>query len=452
MVEWSLPPYLTRGPPPSIRPAPQKSPRDPRLALPLQFVIDWVPWIVSGAVASITSALVAAWFSRRGAAVREELAKGHRQASANVLREHGLLTGVLDTMEHGVIVAEPPGRFVAFNAAMRRIVGWKPSDGPPEKWVGTYRAFQPDETTPIDRDDWGLLKALRGEDSEPVDAYFAHGGGGGVHVHAVSRPVRDDEGALLGGAVVMHDVTEWRSAEAQRESLIVDLERRNKELERFTYAVSHELRSPLVTIKGFMDLLAKDVAEGDTERLKVDIDRIGGAVGMMSGLLEDLLGLSRSGVVVDAAGSVDLEELVDEVVRVLDGPIERAGAEVLIGENLPTVVGDRRRLFEVFQNLIENSLKFMGDQPAPRIEVGVREEGSQTICCVKDNGIGISEGDRERVFRIFERLNPSIEGSGVGLALVKGIIEAHRGSVWVEPGEGGVGSTLCFTLPKPGNG
>lgn len=417
------------------------------MSIALLSLAGLVPWVVPSALGVGAVTLVFVILDRRASTLRAEIEARYREAATTRDRERAILEAVLETMEEGVVVARPDGRFVVFNHAARRMGGREPVDVGPEDWPRTYHAFHADERTPLAEEDLVLLRAIRGEEPEPRDAYFRHDDGTGVHVRAVAKPVRDDAGTLLGGVLVLRDTTERRRYGAEREALIEDLEGRNRELGRFTYTVSHELRSPLVTIRGFLGLLRKDSVEGDTERLALDMGRIAEAVETMSGLLEDLLELSRSGVVVDASGTVDLGELVREVVRVLEGPVEAAGAEILVAEGLPSVRGDRRRLFEVFQNLIENALKFMGDQASPEINVGFREERERTVCCVRDNGIGIPEEHRERVFGIFERLGASVEGTGVGLALVKGIVEAHGGTVWVESGEAGVGSTFCFSLP-----
>jgi signal transduction histidine kinase len=130
------------------------------------------------------------------------------------------------------------------------------------------------------------------------------------------------------------------------------------------------------------------------------------------------------------------------------GQLEERGITVTIQPNLPVVFGDRQRLTEVLQNLIDNATKFMGDEPKPKIEIGQQgEEDSKPVFFVKDNGIGISSKYHEQVFGLFNKLNPDVEGTGIGLALVKRIIEIHGGRIWVES-EVGKGSTFCFTLGK----
>lgn len=135
--------------------------------------------------------------------------------------------------------------------------------------------------------------------------------------------------------------------------------------------------------------------------------------------------------------------------RLLEGRIREAGAEIELAADLPVVSCDRSRLLQVFQNLIENAVKFMGEQPRPRIRVGCRRRQGEPVLFVEDNGIGIDAADQERVFGLFDRLRRTAEGTGVGLALVKKIVEVHGGRVWIESTGQGHGTRVCFTLPEP---
>ncbi len=226
-----------------------------------------------------------------------------------------------------------------------------------------------------------------------------------------------------------------------------ELESKNAELERFTYTVSHDLKSPLVTITGFLGFLEKDVARGEPARVERDIERIRSAALTMSRLLDELLELSRIGRVTHPPEDVAMDELAREAVELLSGPIEQRGVEVSIADPMPTVRGDRIRLLEIFQNLVENGIKFMGTQPAPRIEIGHEDRDEHTVFYVRDNGQGIPPKHHEKVFGLFERLQPDeTEGTGVGLALVKRIVEVHGGRIWVESKGLGHGSTFVFTV------
>ncbi len=236
---------------------------------------------------------------------------------------------------------------------------------------------------------------------------------------------------------------------AERERLIAELEAKNAELERFNYTVSHDLKSPLVTIKGFLGLLRRDAANGDVERLDHDVQRISAAADKMHTLLEELLELSRIGHQVHEPDEVRMRDLAFEAVELVGGSIDESDAEIEIAHDLPPAVGDRVRLIEVYQNLITNALKYMGSQNAPRIEIGCQQNGSGPCFYVRDNGLGIDPRYHEKIFGLFERLDARSEGSGVGLALVKRIVEMHGGRIWVESKGLGAGSTFYFTLEPP---
>ncbi len=235
---------------------------------------------------------------------------------------------------------------------------------------------------------------------------------------------------------------------AEREGLIAELEAKNAELERFNYTVSHDLKSPLVTIKGFLGLLRRDAANGDLDRLDHDVQRISAAADKMHTLLEELLELSRVGHQVGHAAEVSLSDLAFEALELAGGLIAESEAEIDIAPDLPPVVGDRVRLVEVYQNLITNALKYMGSQSAPRIEIGHENNGNGRSFYVRDNGVGIDPRYHDKIFGLFERLDAGSEGSGIGLALVKRIIEMHGGRIWVESQGVGCGSTFYFTLPS----
>lgn len=232
-----------------------------------------------------------------------------------------------------------------------------------------------------------------------------------------------------------------------RKNLITELENKNAELERFTYTVSHDLKSPLFTIRGFLGYLEQDALSGNVERLRGDIQRITDATDKMQRLLNELLELSRIGRLNNEHTDFGFEELAREAAELVHGRIMERNITLAIETGLPVVRGDRVRLAEVMQNLIDNAAKFMGTQQDPRIEIGqAGEEDNKPIFYVRDNGIGIAPEHFDRVFGLFNKLDPRSDGTGIGLALVKRIIEVHGGRIWVES-EPGKGSTFFFTLP-----
>jgi signal transduction histidine kinase len=244
------------------------------------------------------------------------------------------------------------------------------------------------------------------------------------------------------------ELVERKRVEAEIRKINEELGSKNEELERFTYTVSHDLKAPLVTINGFLGYLEQDAQSGDTERLQSDIHRIQDATKKMQRLLNELLELSRVGRMVNPSETIPFTALAQDALDLVHGQLEKGGIAVELDPNLPAIYGDRQRLTEVLQNLIENAAKFMGEQPQPRIEIGQQgEEDGKPVFFVRDNGIGIEPEYHERVFGLFEKLNTNTEGTGIGLALVKRIIEFHGGRIWVES-EAGKGTTFCFTLPK----
>ena len=231
-----------------------------------------------------------------------------------------------------------------------------------------------------------------------------------------------------------------------RKELIAELESKNSELERFTYTVSHDLKSPLFTIRGFLGYLEQDALAGNHARMKADMQRITAATEKMQRLLNELLELSRIGRLRNTPERIPFEDLAREAVELVQGRIMQHNIAVIIQPGLPEVVGDRQRLLEVIQNLVDNAAKFMGGQSQPRIEIGQEgENAGMPVFFVRDNGIGIAPEYHERVFGLFNKLDVKSDGTGIGLALVKRIVEVHGGRIWVRS-EAGSGSTFYFTL------
>ncbi len=253
------------------------------------------------------------------------------------------------------------------------------------------------------------------------------------------------EGVPQGFIGVYFDISERVKAEKIIKKQVDDLERINAELEQFTYTVSHDLRSPLVTIKGSLNLLRDDIKNHDQQQIEEGLARIEAATGRMHHLLEDLLQLSRIGRIGNPFLWFSMNELAEEVKDYLHGILEESQAQLTI-EDLPEAFGDRSRIMEVLQNLVENAVKFRAPKRIPEIEIGCRHYNGEAVYFVKDNGVGIDPRQLEQVFVMFKKLEPESLGSGLGLALVKRIVEFHGGRVWAESEGPGTGCLFCFTL------
>ncbi len=251
-------------------------------------------------------------------------------------------------------------------------------------------------------------------------------------------------------------LVEERTAQVEeRERLLRQLEAKNaeiraksEEMRRFTYTVSHDLKSPLVTITGFLGMLEQDLEAGNAEGVSVDFGHIRAAAERMQQLIEELSELAKIGQLVPKSHRVPLVDLAREAVEIVAGQIAERQVEVEIASDLPEVSGDRTRLLQVVQNLVDNAVKFMGSQPEPRIVIASRRGNEQAIFYVRDNGIGIEPRHHEQIFGLFERLNREVEGTGAGLAHARQILGAHGGRLWVESEGIGHGSTFCFVLPN----
>jgi len=253
-----------------------------------------------------------------------------------------------------------------------------------------------------------------------------------------SNPRRLPDGSILWNGVLL-DITERRRAEEE-------LELRNEELIHFMYTVSHDLKSPVVTIRTFLGYLEQDIQNQEAARVAKDLDYMRTAADKMSRLLEDLLELSRIGHKVNPSGEAPLQAIVNEALALVAGRIAQRGAQVQVTVEPIGLYGDRPRLVQVFQNLVDNAVQFMGDQPAPRVEIGVEQDRDKIVLFVRDNGIGIDPRHQPKLFGLFEKLDPASEGTGIGLALARRIVEAHGGRIWVESEGLGKGATFRFTL------
>ena len=240
-------------------------------------------------------------------------------------------------------------------------------------------------------------------------------------------------------------ISRGRFAE-QRQKDMKDLQQKNEEIEQFVNVVSHDLKSPLVTISSFLDMLQQDIVN-NPELVAKDASFIRGAIDKMDQLLTALLQLARTGRSEVQPQRISLRSLIDSSLAAVAGSVRENGIDVVVEPHDLQLFGDPLQLGQIWQNLIENAIKYRGDGPEPRIVVGVDLSAGETEFFVCDNGIGIASKHSERIFGIFAQLNPHSGGCGLGLALVKKIVERYQGKIRVESEGPGQGSCFMFTLP-----
>jgi PAS domain S-box-containing protein len=374
--------------------------------------------------------------SRLYSAAQQEI-KERLRAEMDLQRERDFAVQVMNTLGQGVAVSSLDSVYEYINPAYAAMLGYKP-----EEMVGVLsdNFVHPDDLERLDRE---TSRRHVGE-ATTYELRLLHKDRHIVHALITGVP-RYANGKIIGAIAAVTDLTERKRTEIERENLLAQMEAKHAELERFTYTVSHDLKSPLVTIAGFLGYLETDLQNGSFEKAARSFNRIRDATKKMQRLLDELLELSRIGRIVNPPENVPFGELVRETLELVEGQLREKQVEVRVEASFPVVHVDRVRMVEVIQNLVANSVKFMGKQSAPLIEIGCKDENGKTVFFVRDNGVGIAPQYHERIFGLFNKLDALSDGTGIGLALVKRIIEVHGGKIWVQS-EPGKGASFFFTL------
>jgi light-regulated signal transduction histidine kinase (bacteriophytochrome) len=244
------------------------------------------------------------------------------------------------------------------------------------------------------------------------------------------------------------DVTETKSVQIELASQAKELMRSNEELEQFAYVASHDLQEPLRMIISYVQLIQKNIEQGNVARVSEFMNYVLDGTSRMQALINDLLQFSRVNRKGNPFKEVDLNEVLKIAITHLTARIEENRARVIV-DKMPRLKGDNFQLIRLFQNLIDNAIKFKRTETEPEIKISVEERGNEFVFSVADNGIGIEDKFYNRIFVIFQRLHTrdEYEGTGIGLAVCKKIVERHGGEIWVKSEEG-KGSTFYFTIKK----
>ena len=383
--------------------------------------------------------------------INDEVEK--KRAEDKVVDSEKRLADIINFLPDATFAIDREGKVIAWNHAIENMTDVKSDEiqgkGNYEYAIPFYGKRRPilvDLVLNPNEDIEGEYTFVRKEENCIIAEVTILLNGRKVCLWGKASPIHDTRGVVIGAIESIRDITERKDAEDERERLLKELEVKNAEMERFVYTISHELRSPLVTVQGFVGMLQKDADQNEREKVETDLKIISNAVANMEHLLKDTLELSRIGRVVNPPEDVSFGDIVNEALEQRAEHILPNGVEVSVAENFPTVHVDRMRIVEVLTNLIENSIKFMRENPHPKIDIGYRIESEEPVFFVKDNGIGLDKSQHEKVFGLFYRGDKDSKGTGAGLAIVKRIIEMHGGRVWIES-EQAKGCTVCFTLP-----
>ena len=365
------------------------------------------------------------------------------------LREStALYESLVETIPLCVARKNLDGEFVFVNRALRdtfgksleEIVGRDDYDFSPKELADQYR-----------EDDQRVIET--GEQLDFVETSEFQGEK--RHIHTLKTPIRNLDGKISGTQLVFWDITPQVEAAEIRKAAQEELELRNRDLTSLLYVISHDLKEPVRAIQSFSMLIEQQEESQLDERHRGFLKRVIDASNRMQVLLDDVLLLSRAQRTVDASESINLGEIVKNVLQVLAARIDETGAAVTVEEPLPTVLGDRRWLIQALQNLVANALKFTLPDKAPNIEIATASkselDGDQAGLVVRDRGPGVDVEHAERIFDLFQRaVGRNVEGTGAGLAIVRGVAERHGGGCRVIPREGG-GSVFILTFGSSKN-
>jgi len=264
-------------------------------------------------------------------------------------------------------------------------------------------------------------------------------------------PLTDETGEIIQYASVQRDITDRKQAHKERESLIDKLTDSNEELARFAFVCSHDLQEPLRMIRSFSEKLQTHIGDDlvNDEKGRKYFHFITDGATRAQELIEDILTYSSIDSDTQKLDSIDGNQLVSSIKDAMQVSLDNSGG-VITSEVMPELYGNRTQLFQLFQNLLNNAIKYQRHDTSPHVHISVTDAGEHWQFAINDNGIGMEQRHLRKIFDVFQRLHRKNQyaGTGVGLSICKKVVKRHGGKLWVES-EHGVGSTFYFTLLKP---
>jgi PAS domain S-box-containing protein len=371
--------------------------------------------------------------------------KNSRKENKNRSKDLALDTrfrSIFELAPDGILVLDLTGKVLLVNKAYTTLTGY-----PEEEVVGRHiTQLQASQVQDLPQYLKVFTAIIAGKEAKPL--IFRYVRSDGTLGWGEARATLIKTGLISGEVVaILRDTTETKEHEEELTRINLELERSNKELDDYTYAVSHDLKAPLRTIESFSSFLLEDHSDNLDNEGKEYLQRIQSATKRMNTLIQDLLLISRVGRLNTEIDLVDLNEVIGEIKYDMETTLNEKNGKIIYIK-LPSIKTQKVWIKQVFSNLISNGLKF-NESPNPKIWIKCEENKDQYIFSVKDNGIGIDEKHHDKIFRIFQRLHTVNEypGTGAGLTMCKKIVESMGGNISLDS-KPGKGSTFYITLPK----
>lgn len=408
---------------------------------------DWWFWHVLRLIASV---LVLGLLVRRHLQAVTTLKKSlfeRKVAEDSLRRSYRFTKTIIDSMNDAISLLDVRDfRIIGVNSVFLKEYGFSDESEVVGKHCYEITHHRTDVCAPPD-DICPLAETVRTGEHFSVDHVHYGRKGEKIYVEVSTSPIKDENGKVVEVVHVSRDITDRKLAEKERERLLADIARSNKELEQFAYVASHDLQEPLRMVAGYVQLLEKRYKGRLDQKADMFIRFAVDGVERMQKLIEGLLAYSRVSRHGAKLGAVDANKVFSQAVSNLSASIRECSAAVTRDE-LPTVLGDETQLIQLFQNLIGNAVKYRKPETLPQVHISAQREGNYHVFSVSDNGIGIQPEYYDRIFQIFQRLHTQGEyaGAGIGLAVCKRIVERHQGRIWIKS-DPGQGSTFFFTVP-----
>jgi len=401
--------------------------------------------VLANRMLSVLAVCVVAWLQIRSQKLLVQL-QDHQKEIEAALRDstdhEQRFRQIVESVTNGMVMIDRIGRIALVNAEAERQFQYSRDEliGQPIEVLlpERYRANHPAQ-----RDGFFTAPSVRAM-GRGRELFALRHDGTEFPVEIGLNPVHIQDELFVLSSIV--DITERHDAQLKIEQMNSELLTKNEEMQQFVYTVSHDLKSPLVTLKGFAGLMREELADGNAAEALHCAERIERSSERMEQLISDVLELSRVGMVRDDPERVDVSQLAADVCFDLRERLNRIGMSVEIQPDMPALTADRVRLGQVFENLVGNAVKYGSENDSPTLSVSGSQINGELVYRVTDNGRGIPEEYHQRILRPFERLDSDVEGTGIGLAIVTKFVALNGGRISIES-ESGCGTSILMHFP-----